>query len=165
MTSAANKADDKIARSVTHAMFTIERVYDASPARVFRAFSDADAHHRWFVAEEGWDVIEYNHDFRVGGREGGRFSQDGKVFYHNDTLYQDIVPDNRIVFAYTMDQDDKRISASVATVELKPEGDGKTRLKFTEQGAFLDGFDKAEFREEGWQGLLERLAVEITEHA
>ena len=35
---------------------------------------------------------------------------------------------------------DTRISVSLATIELKPEGTG-TRLTFTEQGAFLDGYD------------------------
>ena len=39
-----------------------------------------------------------------------------------------------------MHLDDTRISVSLATVELKPAGKG-TRLIFTEQGAFLDGYD------------------------
>jgi uncharacterized protein YndB with AHSA1/START domain len=148
-------------RSVTHATFSIERVYDAAPARVFKAWSDPKARDRWFVAADGWKVSEYSHDFRVGGREVGRFSQTGKNIYTNDTHYQDIVPDNRIIFAYTMAKDGENISASVATVELKPEGK-RTRLIYTEQGAFLDGLDTPASREAGWHDLLSSLGKEFT---
>lgn len=147
-------------RSVTHATFSIERIYDAKPARVFKAWSDPKARDRWFVHSEGWKVTEYSHDFRVGAREGGRFSQSGETIYSNETVYQDIVPDNRIIFAYTMAKDGTNISASLATVELKPEGK-RTRLVFTEQGAFLDGYDTAASREAGWQELLDNLGKEF----
>ena len=36
----------------------------------------------------------------------------------NDTTYQDIVPEERIVLAYTMAVGGRRISASLATVEI-----------------------------------------------
>ena len=147
-------------RSVTHATFVIERVYDASPARVFAAFSDPTARDRWFVKSDSWPIAEYTFDFRVGGRESGRFSPDGTMMVYNETIYQDIVPDNRMVFAYTMMIGDKRISASLATVELKPEGK-KTRLFYTEQGAFLDGLDQVADREKGCRDLYEQLAVEL----
>jgi hypothetical protein len=45
-------------------------------------------------------------------------------------------------------------------VELKPEGNG-TRLKYTEQGAFLDGFDRPELREKGTADLLDTLGRDI----
>ena len=146
--------------SVTHATFVLERLYDASPARVFKAFSDPAARDRWFVKSDGWPIAEYTFDFRVGGRETGRFSPDGTTLIYNDTVYQDIVPDNRMVFAYTMTIGENRISASLATVELKPEG-SKTRLVFTEQGAFLDGLDKVADREKGWREILAHLGREL----
>ena len=52
--------------------------------------------------------------------------------------------------------DDKRISVSLATVEFKPAGAG-TRLIYTEQGAFLDGYDDAGSREHGTRELLNKL--------
>ncbi len=79
--------------SVEHASFTIERVFKASPARVFQAFADPAAHDRWFVKADNWPVAEYSHDFRVGGR-------DGKTFYFNETVYLDIVENRRIISAY-----------------------------------------------------------------
>jgi len=49
---------------------------------------------------------------------------------------------------------------SLATLELEPAGDG-TRLKFTEQAAFLEGSDGIERRREGWNVLLDRLTTAL----
>ena len=70
--------------------------------------------------------------------------------------YEDIVPDERIVLTYNMHRDGTRMSVSVATVELLP-AEGKTRLRYTEQGVFLDGEDTSEQREQGTQELLDKL--------
>jgi uncharacterized protein YndB with AHSA1/START domain len=80
--------------------------------------------------------------------------------YAFEGLYQDIVPDERIVYTYDMHLDRARISVSLATVELKPEGGG-TRLVFTEQGAFLDGLDTPAEREQGTGSLLGALGEEL----
>ncbi|WP_457582209.1 SRPBCC family protein [Ensifer canadensis] len=152
------------ANSVEHASFTIERIFKATPEQVFRAFADPAAHDRWFVKADGWSVTEYSHDFRVGGRESGRFSKDGKIFYHNDTVYLDIVENRRIISAYTMAQNERRISASVATVDIQPHGTG-TRIIFTEQAAFLDGLDQVAYRRQGWEELITALGSELGETA
>ena len=143
-------------RSVTHATFTVERTYDASPARVFDAFADPAIKRRWFAEGEGWQVEEFKVDFRVGGSERSRFRFRGGDLIRNDTVYQDIVPDQRIIIAYSMTIGENRISASLATMEFKPAGSG-TRLVFTEQGAFLDGYDDPAGREHGTGALLDNL--------
>jgi hypothetical protein len=51
---------------------------------------------------------------------------------------------------------DTRISVSVATVELRPDGDG-TQLVYTEQTAFLDGHDVPGRRQDGMGTLLDAL--------
>ena len=101
-----------------------------------------------------------NYDFRVGGSEVSRFSHQGGPEIRLDAQFQDIIPDQRIVFVYRMAVGPNPFSASLTTVELIPSGDG-TRLTSTEQGAFLDGVDSAQGREEGCRGLLEALAVEV----
>jgi hypothetical protein len=50
--------------------------------------------------------------------------------------------------------------ATLATAELSPEGKG-TRLRLTEQGAFLDGYDDAGKREHGTRALLEALDASL----
>jgi uncharacterized protein YndB with AHSA1/START domain len=151
-------------RSVTHTPFVIERTYDAAPARVFHAFADPAMKRRWFVEGEGWEVETFDVDFRVGGSEKSSFRFRGGDLIRNDTVYQDIVPDQRIIIAYTMTVGENRISASLATMEFHPAGSG-TRLVFTEQGAFLDGYDNVAQREAGTRELLEALGRELQRHS
>jgi uncharacterized protein YndB with AHSA1/START domain len=70
--------------------------------------------------------------------------------------YYDIVPDNRIVYAYDMTMNGARLSVSIATVEFRPDGKG-TKLVLTEDGAFLDGLDTVEQRKAGTEFLVEAL--------
>ena len=143
-------------RSVALATFSIERTYDSPPAKVFHAFADPAVKRRWFAEGEGWEVEEFNVDFKVGGHERSPFRFRGGAPIRNDTTYHDIVPNERIIIAYTMTIGDNRISASLATFEFKPDGKG-TRLACTEQGAFLDGLDSVGPREAGWRDLLAAL--------
>jgi uncharacterized protein YndB with AHSA1/START domain len=153
-----------IERSVTHHTFTIERTYDAPVARVFAAFADFDAKMQWFKAPEGWVEEEASMDFRVGGREVNKGGPKGGPVHSFDSRYYDIVPNERIVYAYEMYMDDERISVSVTTIEMKPDG-GRTRLKITEQGAFLDGFDNGAQREAGTRELFDALGESLRQPA
>lgn len=143
-------------RTVQHATFVIERIYDAPPSLVFKAWADEEAKARWFGASGEWQVINREFDFRVGGRERlkGRWPN-GRITAF-DSLYQDIVTEQRIVYSYDMHIDGKRISVSLATIEFKPLGAG-TGLTVTEQGVFLDGYDDAGSREQGTRALLDKL--------
>jgi uncharacterized protein YndB with AHSA1/START domain len=152
-------------QSVIHSTFVIERNYPATPERVFGAFADPTKKRRWFCEGGGHEVEHYELDFRVGGRELARFRiKDGTplkgIAFTSDSSFQDIVPNRRIVFASTMTMGEKCISASLATVELLPSETG-TDLIFTHQGAFFEGADGPEMREEGWRKLLERLTEEF----
>jgi uncharacterized protein YndB with AHSA1/START domain len=148
-------------RSVTHTTFTLERRYDAPPARVFAAWADPAAKTRWFVeSDDAWATDTYDLDFRVGGREHWRGGLNDGPTHTYHALYQDIVPGERIVYAYDMHIDDARISVSLATVEFKGAVEG-TRLLYTEQGAFLDGLDSPDSRRHGMGALLDSLEAEL----
>ena len=148
-------------RSAAHATFVIIRDYPASPQRVFKAFSDPKAKALWFEGGGDWTVLEREMDFREGGREWSKGRWGNGVVSDFRCTYFDIVPDERIVFAYDMYVNDAKISVSLTTVELKPEGSG-TRLTFTEQDVFLDGFDDAGGREQGTRELLDRLGESLS---
>jgi len=136
-------------RYAEHATFSVERTYNASPARVYRAWSDPQAKMKWFPKS---DIFE----FRVGGREFNKGGPPEGPVYTFDACYQEIVPEQRIVYTYSMDMDDTRISVSVTTVELRPI-EGGTKLIFTEQAVFFDGLDTPEIREHGTKALLDAL--------
>lgn len=147
-------------RSVTHATFTIERHYPKPPQRIFAALSEPAQKRRWFAADDkDFQVEKFEMDFRVGGTERSSFLVQGKECV-NDTVYLDIVPERRIVFAYTMALAGRRFSSSQATFELVPAENG-TDLIFTEQAAFFEGADGPQMRREGWMKLLDSLAGEV----
>jgi uncharacterized protein YndB with AHSA1/START domain len=161
------------ARTVVHSTFVIERTYGAPPARVFSAFADPAVKRRWFMEGKGFSVEQYTAEFRVGGFErsrftfacGGRGAPPPGTQMGNDTVYLDIVADQRIVFAYSMLVGDYRMSSSLATVELSRTEDGGTRLLFTEQGAFFERSDGPELREGGWRELLARMGEALAVNA
>jgi uncharacterized protein YndB with AHSA1/START domain len=76
----------------------------------------------------------------------------------NDGIFQDIIPNQRIVAASAMTLGDKRISASLVTFELLPTEKG-TDLVCTHQGAFFEGSgpNPAKMREDGWNALMDNL--------
>ncbi|MGH6952213.1 MAG: SRPBCC family protein [Vitreimonas sp.] len=152
-----------------HGSFIIERRYSAAPERVFAAWADPKAKRAWFVEGEGWDIQSYELDFREGGREVSRFRflKGEQIFgkptiMGNETVFNEIAPNERIVFTYSMDRDGVRFSVSLASVELTPAGSG-TRLILTEHGAFFDAADGIKMRERGWQELLGKLGAFLGE--
>jgi uncharacterized protein YndB with AHSA1/START domain len=142
--------------TVTHATFTLERTYPAPPQRVFAAWSDPAAKARWFAGGNA----DHELDFRVGGREIARGTHDNQVMTF-ESHYQDIVPDERIVFASSLYEGTTLATVSVTTVELRPDADG-TRLLLTEYGAFLDGREEPAWREHGTADQLAALAKELS---
>lgn len=149
--------------TTTHGSFVIERTYSASPQRVFAAWADPAAKRAWFAEGEGWDLLSYELDFREGGSEKSRFRflKGEEVFGEkttlgNDTVFNEIVPNERIIYTYSMDRNGARFSVSLATVEIKALSSG-ARLILTENAAFFDGADGVKMREAGWQELLGKL--------
>jgi uncharacterized protein YndB with AHSA1/START domain len=143
-----------------HGSFTIERVYDASPARVFKAFADPASKARWFVGPPGWQEIRREMDLRPGGQEiaHGKFPSGIETKFV--ARYHEIVPNQRLVYVYDMHVGGVHMSVSLATIELTPQG-AKTALRITEQAVFIDGKDGNESRREGTKQLLEQVAANL----
>lgn len=146
-------------RSTDHASFSLERHLAHPPQLVYRAFADPAAKAAWFVGPEGWQSGGHTLDLRVGGREHlETVLPDGGPRITFDATYLDVVPDERIIYAYEMTIAGQRISASLACIVLHAVSDG-THLTVTEHGIFLDGLDRVEERERGTRELLDKLAT------
>jgi uncharacterized protein YndB with AHSA1/START domain len=148
-------------RSVVHATFHLERTYDAPVARVWKALTDEAAKQKWFSGPAGrWELLERHMDVRVGGSELLKGRWEGGVVSTFDATYHDVIPNERLLYSYVMHLNDKKISVSLATLQLKANG-GTTILMVTEQGVFLDGYDDAGSREQGTGHLLDALGASL----
>jgi uncharacterized protein YndB with AHSA1/START domain len=145
---------------IEHAQFTIERRYDVSPAGVFAAWASVEAKSQWFSGPEDWDVEPLELDFRVGGRERSVGGPKGGPVSTYNAIYWDIVDNKRIVYTYEMLMDERRISVTLATVQLRADGDG-THLVLREDGAFFDELIDPTLREDGMGTLLDALGREL----
>src|SRR5271156_1793291 len=150
-------------RSVAHATLHLERSYHAPVARVWKALTDEAAKEKWFGGTPGsWELLERHMDVRVGGREWLKGRWEGGMVSTFEAMYHDVIPNERLVYSYEMHLDDKKLSVSLATLQLKAAG-GKTTLMVTEQGAFLDGYDDAGSREHGTGQLLDALGASLND--
>ena len=147
---------------IEHAELRIERRYETPPDEVFSAWSSAEAKARWFMGPDEWQREPLELDFRVGGRERSVGGAVGGPVYTCNAIYWDIVEPERIVYTYEMLEDERRISVTLATVELAADGDG-TRLVLTEHSVFLDGLIDPALREQGWGSLLDALGRALAE--
>ena len=111
---------------------------------------------RWFAGPDEWTLLERAMAFKPGGRERAKGRFPNGTVTEFDAYYWDIVPDARIVYAYEMHIDGKKISVSLATITFAPAGKG-TLLTVHEDGAFLDGYDDNASREHGTNWLMDKL--------
>jgi uncharacterized protein YndB with AHSA1/START domain len=149
--------------TTTHGSFIIEQRYNASRERVFAAWADPKAKRAWFAEGEGWDIRSYELDFREGGTEKSTFRVVSgnnpfppETTFGNDTVFNEIIPNERIIFTYSMDREGVRFSISLGVVEFS-DADKGTRLVFIEHAAFFEGGDGVKMREAGWRELLGKL--------
>jgi len=141
-------------RNVVHATFTLKRTYSAARGRVFDAFADPEKKRAWaYGAPDDGHAL----DFRTGGAEKVRMPGPGGGTFAYDGTYFDIIENERIVYAYAFGFGPASAGIILTTVEFADSEDGGTHLRFTEQGAYLDGFDGPKFWESGTSSLLNRL--------
>jgi uncharacterized protein YndB with AHSA1/START domain len=143
---------------VKHTTFSVERGYPVPPSRVFAAWADPGAKARWFA---GPVADHHELDFRVGGREITRGRHADGPMLTFESHYQDIVPDERIVYTSTLRDETNLATVSVTTVELSATEEDGTRLLLTQYSAFLDGREEPAWREQGTRDQLAALGAEL----
>jgi uncharacterized protein YndB with AHSA1/START domain len=151
---------------IVHNTFTVERSYPQPPDRVFGAFAQPARKRRWY-AEGDHEIQEFEMEFRVGGSERLRYRfKPGHPIagseIDNQSVYQDIVPDKRIVMTGRMTLNGKPIQIALVTLEFLPSASG-TDLVLTSQGTFIDWPGGDKMIEAGWRGLLGRVDAELAQ--
>lgn len=148
-----------------HSTFVIERNFPQRAARVFSAFAQPALKRRWY-AEGDHEIQEFQMDFRSGGIERFRYRfREGHPIagseIANESIYQDIVDEKRIVMTTRMSLNSKPILAMVVTFEFAPAETG-TELVLTHQGTYIDWPDGVKMIEMGWRHLVDRLHKELS---
>lgn len=146
---------DKKQHSIVHGTFTLERTYPVKPEKVWAAFSVPEHKKKWFGGDD-WQQLEEKFDFRVGGVEVSIGKHASGVVSAFECRYYDLIENVRMVYAYQMHLDGKKISVSLATIELEQVG-SSTKLTMHEDGAYLDGYDDNGSRRGGTEWLLGKL--------
>lgn len=106
----------------------LERVIDAPPEKVFKAYTDPAILSQWF-APKPWSIT----DAVVEPRAGGRFNfvmhgPDGERF-PSAGIFLEVVENRRLISTDALTPDWKPAGAPfmVARIEMEPAGDGKTK--------------------------------------
>jgi uncharacterized protein YndB with AHSA1/START domain len=149
-----------------HNTFVIERNFPQPPKRVFSAFAQPALKRRWY-ADGDHEIQEFQMDFRVGGSEQFRYRfKEGHPIagsaIANESTYQDILDEKRILMTTRMSLNGKPIVVMLATFEFVPNGTG-TDVILTHQGAFMDWPDGVKMIEMGWNTLIDRLQKDLAQ--
>jgi uncharacterized protein YndB with AHSA1/START domain/predicted enzyme related to lactoylglutathione lyase len=130
---------------------TIKRRLNASPARVFSAWTEPQKIMRWF-GPAGAQCTHAEFDARVGGRFTiAAISPNGERHQVGGTV-REVVPDRKLVYSWAWHSTPER--ESLVTVEFKPDGEG-TLLTLTHEQFFdQDARDRHQY---GWNGALDKL--------
>lgn len=146
---------------VKHETFVCTRTVRAGVATAYRAWSDIAHKSKWFVGPGGvWSEKVREMDFRIGGKETLIGNLKGGGTTHFDSTYMDIVPNERIVYAYRMSASDELLSVSLGTAEFIPTADG-CEIRYTEQAVYYNDEMGAENRRMGTEMLMDQMSASL----
>ncbi len=133
---------------------SITRHYNASPEKIWRAWTDAKALMEWFKPDDSFSIPLAETDVRVGGRfRVVMVSPEGKELEVSG-VYLEVIPNQKLVYTWVWTETPER--ESLVTVTLRPAGGG-TELELKHE-QFVDTEDR-DSHKQGWSGslaLLER---------
>lgn len=133
---------------------SITRHYNASPEKVWRAWTDPEALKEWFKPDDSFSVPLAETDVRVGGRFSVLMVSSEGEEHEASGVYLEVVPNRKLVFTWVWKETPER--KTLVTVTLRPSGSG-TELELKHE-QFFDTEDR-DSHQEGWSGslaLLER---------
>lgn len=136
----------------TKPSLTLKRRLNATPRKVYEAWTRAENMKAWWGPQEGDEVLLLETDVRVGGRFHIVFrALDGEE-HSVSGIYREVVPDEKLVFSWAWRSTPER--ESLVTVALRAEGEG-TMLTLTHE-QFFDEKARDNHRT-GWVGALDKL--------
>jgi uncharacterized protein YndB with AHSA1/START domain len=136
---------------------TLTEQYNATPARLFQAWSDPKALPEWFLPAPNMKAIVHDFNFTVGGDFKINVQDpDGKDNIA-EGKFVEIIPNQKIsmTWQWTHSTMDHNNHSSILTI-LFAAKDGGTELTLMHEK--LESEDDVKNHTEGWQGVLDQLA-------
>jgi uncharacterized protein YndB with AHSA1/START domain len=130
---------------------TLVRRLKASPAKVWAAITQPALMMQWWGPDAG-PTLSVEADVRPGGRFGVVFRLLNGNEHHPTGIYQEVVPEKKLVF--TWDRPGTPEPPSLVTFRLEPV-DGGPVLTLTHE--HLPDEQTRTSHEAGWNGLLDKL--------
>ena len=143
-----------------HDTITLERTYNASPARVFAAWESVEARLRWSIPFPEAGAAYDQAEFRVGGLDIMRCGAKDDMRFLAHVRYLEILPGRRIVMAERIAEDGTSRAASLITIEFEAAGK-LTKQTVTMQVSAVDGSGMLDGYSVGWTAALDNLANEF----
>ena len=132
---------------------TLKRRIDATPEKVYAAWTDPEKIARWFApAQVKVGSVKADIDLRVGGRYRISFESGDGEYSQVDGVYREVTPNARIAFSWAWHSTPER--ESQVTVSLQPDGGG-TLLTLHHEQFFNEAARDGHAR--GWTELLDKL--------
>ena len=137
---------------------TLERTYNATPERLYEAWTDPKLFARWLAPGPMMKVELPTYEARKGGRfriEMTGPGRDGKesTFVYEGT-FDDLVPRERVVMTWQVAAAEESYPPSVVTATFTPV-EGGTRMRLTQD---VPSEDFAKGAAAGWSYAFEQLA-------
>lgn len=141
----------------------LNRIYDVSVDRMYRAWTTAEALGRWF-GPEGVTVANVRVDLKVGGvMTLDMIMSDGNQTTLK-TVYREIVPNQRLVFTWQWlspsCEGSKEVDGeTLVTVEFNELTDNRTEVSILHEG--LPTESARDSHANGWNGCLDSLQATL----
>jgi uncharacterized protein YndB with AHSA1/START domain len=123
-TTSAAHADERV--------LTFTKMLDATPAQIYRCWTEPKLMKKWF-APRPWTTVEVSNELKVGGSNRLVMRSPEGQDFPSQGVYLELVPNKKIVFtdAFTAGWVPSEKPFFVGQIELAPAPGGKTRYTAT----------------------------------
>lgn len=136
----------------SNTMLELRRIFHASPKRLFEAWSNPDFVAKWFHPAESMTTTVSELTFQIGGRY--RFVMHGDGDYIIGGTYQEIVPQEKLVFTWQWESEEDAPEMLVTLNFNEIDAENTELVLLHERFPHTEERDNHEI---GWNGTLAEL--------
>jgi uncharacterized protein YndB with AHSA1/START domain len=130
----------------------LKRIYDTPVERVWRAWTEAEALGKWYMAGDDHIIHFAEADVRAGGGYRIGFGKPGEEPYVETGRFSEVKPMTRLAWEAGVSKGGQEMLGESVVLEFRDLGDGRTELVLTTTG------EEAWHSAQGWIPCLHSLA-------